>query len=237
MIHTASPFTVDLNILNDNKTYEKFDILCTPSKTISTALHRKNLYEPLTTAYLVEQFLKYDEEYIFLDIGAHAGYYSLICSYVAKNCYIHAFEPHPNTFAMLQINLSNRKNCTVHNCAIGTANKQSDFYVHRRDDACSSTLKHKYFTEPNIKEILSVEERIIDSFDIDFSKVKIVKIDVDGPEYFIMNNMYDLVPKGTIFCVEDLSFTSIEGVSEFVTKVKANDLLKTLEQNNIYIKS
>lgn len=206
------------------------------SRAVSVPLNRGSLYEPTTSKYLVGEFLKHDDG-IFLDIGANIGYFSKLCNMVNPKLEIHAFEAMQKTFEVLKMNMPLCVN--IHNHAVGQENKKSTFYVASRDDACSSLVNHpKLFKHSNkVKEEILVDERQISSFDIDFSKVKVIKIDIEGTDYYVMRDLWDLVPSGTLFSVEKTAFTSTGyGIEGFMKKRFLEDFLVRCELNQFYRK-
>jgi FkbM family methyltransferase len=55
---------------------------------------------------------------VFFDIGAHFGYYTLLARHlVGPGGQVHAFEPTPSTYAILQSNVAGRQNVCLNNCA------------------------------------------------------------------------------------------------------------------------
>lgn len=56
---------------------------------------------------------------VFLDIGAHIGYFSLLASeLVGPQGQVHTFEPTPTTFSILQQNTRSQSNITLVNAAV-----------------------------------------------------------------------------------------------------------------------
>ena len=58
------------------------------------------------------------KNFTFLDIGSHVGYYSVLCKEFAKDSIVHAFEPNPDNFLVLNKNADMYKNFNTHNSAI-----------------------------------------------------------------------------------------------------------------------
>jgi len=60
---------------------------------------------------LTKFFIKnFREDSVFFDVGANYGFYSLLAKQFIDQGEIHAFEPSPNTFQILQKNLSGKDN-------------------------------------------------------------------------------------------------------------------------------
>ena len=72
-------------------------------------------------------FLK--EGDVFLDIGAHVGYYSILASdLVGESGQVISFEPTPRTFASLSENASRKNNIKVYNNAVLDEEIEIEFF-------------------------------------------------------------------------------------------------------------
>jgi len=92
------------------KTKDNFYMYLDPSDyAVSGHLSIDNIWEPFETS-LFKKFIKKNS--VFIDIGAHIGYYSLLCASKANNGTIVSFEPVPRNYNILQKNiaLNNFKN-------------------------------------------------------------------------------------------------------------------------------
>lgn len=144
-----------------------------------------NSYEPITTRLIASQI---SENGIFVDIGAHFGYFSLLAGKSSKAKRILAFEPTPNTFEILQRNvkLNNFQNIELFNLAISDKNGDEAFTVAEASDSCG-------FYEPvgcEIKEKISVKTETLDSALADVKDEDVViKIDAEGNEINILDGM------------------------------------------------
>lgn len=61
----------------------------------------KGYYEPSLVPLLISEFRKNDT---FFDIGAHAGYFSLLVSQLANKGQVFSFEPVPENFEFIKKN-------------------------------------------------------------------------------------------------------------------------------------
>jgi FkbM family methyltransferase len=95
------------------------------------------LHEPAQIAYLDKNITAEDT---FLDIGANFGFYSLLAA--SKGARVHAFEPFPSTFALLEKN--KRPNMTLHKVAIsdksGSAKMKEHYWPGHNDIAEDGTV-------------------------------------------------------------------------------------------------
>ena len=172
----------------------------TGRQTVANFLSKKMLYEKGTVDLLAD-FLKKNNDFIFLDIGAHIGYYSVICAAINKSVEIHSFEPHPESFKVLERNLGDNKQCHLHNIAIFDQNEQYELSK-IFDPACSS-LGNPASDSPDISAGLafSVEAKTLNDCGLDLSRVKLIKIDIEGHEERALYPVIDKLTSGTvIFC-------------------------------------
>ena len=172
-------------------------------------------------------------------IGGHRMYY-LLSDELKSVDPVHfgaVFEPHPKVFETLQCNAKVYPNITPFQCGItdGEATEATLFCDNRNLGGHSfinsiETWGDKKGFQPEIG-MYEVDSQLCNlrGFDIDFEKVKIVKIDTQGSETEILKNIYDLLPVGTIIFVE-----RCDGLDEF-----AKDKLKTIfsyEIDRVFIK-
>src|SRR4051794_29087536 len=78
---------------------------------------------------------------VILEAGAHRGEDTLQFSYLWPKGHIHAFEPIPEPRAILERNVTKRRNVTVYPCALGATNGASSMWVSDGADASSSLLR------------------------------------------------------------------------------------------------
>jgi FkbM family methyltransferase len=83
---------------------------------IGWQLYGYGFYEPDVSAFLVGHLR---HGMVFLDIGAHMGYFALLASRaVGPSGQVHAFEPTPRIAAVLRSNTQGRTNVRVHQAAV-----------------------------------------------------------------------------------------------------------------------
>src|SRR5712692_4978047 len=84
---------------------------------VSRHLYLYGYYELELTAAVVSLVRPGD---VFVDIGAHFGYYSILASrLVGPTGTVYSFEPIPGTYAVLQANLASRPGTIAVNAAVG----------------------------------------------------------------------------------------------------------------------
>lgn len=128
---------------------------------------------------------------VMLDIGAHTGTYSIALASHANT--VHSFEPQKMTYYALcgSIALSNAKNVTAHNIALGSSNQVGVQTLNiRSNDGGGSSLQP--FTDPVLgKE--EVEVRTLDSYN--FKNIGFIKMDVEDNELNVLKGAIQTVKK------------------------------------------
>lgn len=139
----------------------------------------KGEYEPLQTKLFMESIRKGD---IVFDVGAHAGYYSLIAAkLIGKKGKVFAFEPNLESAAFLKENAKDNelKNIKIVKKAVSDKNGRLPFFIPYETSGDASLRKNKG------KKVL------VDSVSLDrFVSTKgvfpnILKVDVEGAEELV----------------------------------------------------
>jgi FkbM family methyltransferase len=144
---------------------------------------------------------KNEKKFSIIDIGAHMGHYSVLSSALCENVTVYAFEPDPRVFEVLKKNSSLYKQIIPYEVAIGKREFLSDFYLEKDYSGGSSFLRDSIPVDSEVEKI-EVQVKEINSFGIDFSKVEIVKIDTQGTETLILNELCPLLKAGTLIVIE-----------------------------------
>ncbi len=162
---------------------------------------------------------------VVVDIGAHAGIFTILASYYAKNGKVYAFEPFKENYNLLleNINLNKAKNIQAFNQAVSDSSGKLKFYV--------STSKNKgqnsiYKLGETQKET-SVDKISFKELLKKIPKIDFLKIDCEGAEYKIL------------FSLSKIELEKIKKISmEFHNygKYTGEDLAKFLHKNNFKIK-
>lgn len=120
-----------------------------------------------------------------LDIGANIGFFSMeLAAMCGKAGKVYAFEPDPDNFRELQKTVGHLPQVSLHNKAVGAENGTLTLYR-------SSLLNvdHRtYQSSENIQQI-SVEAVALDSFFDHETRVNVIKMDIQGFEYFALQGM------------------------------------------------
>ena len=193
-------------ILTGNDMY----YLLSPELKSVDPVHYGDVFELDSTFFMIGYLLsRQSTQFTMLDIGANIGYYSVLTSCLCPKSIIYSFEPHPAVFTALQKNAEIYKNIHPIQCGISNENKESVLYCDNKnigghsflEDGFGKSFNNGHFDEETMYKIPSCL-KTISSFNIDFSKIYLVKIDVQGLEKNVLEDIYDKVPSGALFMAE-----------------------------------
>jgi len=144
-------------------------------------ISREDSYLPVTMQeYLLIEALKElgGKDRVFVDVGAHVGEYSVRLARHYRKVY--AFEPNPESYYTLlkNIELNKLNNIKVYMVALGEKRCRSTLYVR----GGSSTLLPVEDADKTFPVEVYTMDEVIDRADV-------VKIDVEGCEYFVLQGM------------------------------------------------
>ncbi len=132
---------------------------------------------------------------VFVDIGAHIGYFSLLASkIVGKEGKVFSFEPTPETYKLLLTNVSKLNNVITNNNALWSKTKIVDLFDYGEfNSGCNSFMGARMSDEilqkikPNLFKISAL--KLDDYLAIFNVKPDFVKIDAESAEYDILVGM------------------------------------------------
>ena len=147
---------------------------------------------------------------VAFDVGANIGELSLLFSrFVGPQGQVHSFECSPNTFKRLNevISNSNRKNINTNCVCLSEAVGTAELHIFDEDHAAWNTLAnrplHQYGID--IKPICSknVPTTTIDAYceAHDIQRIDLLKIDVEGAEYQVLQGASRMMSEHRIRCV------------------------------------
>ncbi len=149
--------------------------------TVAVALERYGLHEADLTEYLLLNLKKND---VFIDVGAHYGYFSLLARALIRGGAIYAFEPTPKVFELLKQNTAG-KNIFVHNVAAWSSNQNINFYDLGDTLACGNTAKIR--NDIKSYKLISVPAISLDEHCLTRNiKPTYIKLDVEGAEFEVL---------------------------------------------------
>jgi FkbM family methyltransferase len=131
----------------------------------------------------------FGEGLTILDIGANVGAFSLWASLRWPGSTIHAFEPHPGTFAYLRRNLSGLTNAVLHNVAVfPTDQKQLPFFTRYDGDGESGLAD--CMARTFVEALPGGRTLLVDVIHpAELPQAEIVKLDVEGAEADVLRHL------------------------------------------------
>lgn len=169
---------------------------------------------------------------VVFDLGANSGWYSVLPGLKYPNSKIYAFEPSPNNFKRLKLNveLNALKNVSIFQLAIGDSEKAIDFFDSPRDQlsyVSSAVLGfgQKFHDESWVK--ISVPQTTLDSFckSEQISRLDIIKIDVEGYEVNVLKGALNVIKQ----------YRPIIQIESFLEGNNRAFLERFVESNNYHI--
>lgn len=148
------------------------------------------MHEPITTKLILNALKPED---IFVDVGAHLGYYTCLIGKFLTKGKVYSFEMDVNAFKLLKKNvrLNNLKNVKIYNKVVAEENKIIEINNYLSPRPCLSLV------ETNIAKL---KNKVITIYLDNFFKYKknkptVLKIDVEGAELLVLKGMKSLLTK------------------------------------------
>ncbi|MDD5638541.1 MAG: FkbM family methyltransferase [Candidatus Pacebacteria bacterium] len=128
---------------------------------------------------------------IFFDIGANCGFYTLLANFFIKNTgEIHAFEPTPCTFKLLEKTTKNLPRVFLNNIVLSDTIGNIDFYIRPDSQTMNSLIKPRV----GMFKRVSVPSTTIDDYCRQINKrPDFMKIDVEESENYVIKGAKDVL--------------------------------------------
>lgn len=151
-------------------------------------------FSEIETATFVRSFL--DLGMIFVDVGAHIGEYTLLAAkLVGETGEVHAFEPQPSLFPLLQdsIQINNFDHVKPNQLALCDHIGEVEFEVF--DEPSVSSIKKQSSTK-TAAEIIRVSTTSLDIYSTEIGrKIDLIKVDVEGAEKLVFEGATSLMSR------------------------------------------
>jgi FkbM family methyltransferase len=165
------------------------------------------------------------ENSLFIDIGAHTGYWSICLKLKNPSLDVIAFEPHPLVYNRLEQNVArNNVDISIESIAIGNRNGSFSFYSQPGIPCSSSLSKDFMLSFSNESELICYSGPVM-TLDVFAKKITkhyktvVVKLDVEGTEIDVLEKATDfLIRFKPILILEVLSDSQYEKIKLFLIK-------------------
>lgn len=142
-----------------------------------------------THVWLIQEY--HNEDFIIknndivIDVGAHIGLFSLYVSVYCLDGKIFSFEPVKENFSLLNqnINLNNKKNISIFNCAVSSKNELVKVFLDNDDSGHSLFSSGEHYEKIHSKSL----ERIF--LENNIEHCDLLKLDCEGAEYEIFETL------------------------------------------------
>ncbi|BCX13529.1 MAG: methyltransferase [Candidatus Dojkabacteria bacterium] len=150
-------------------------------------------FEPIDMAEVVNS---YTEGEVFIDCGANVGQETVPVG--KRGATVYAFEPEPIAFDILKEKVKDLPNVHIYNKAVYSKNGKMKLYRHNdtaKDPVLYSEGSSLFHKKNNVNKNDFVEVEVVRLVDFikenKIDKIKVLKIDVEGAEYDLLNDLFD----------------------------------------------
>jgi len=126
---------------------------------------------------------------VICDIGANRGQFTLLFSELTgPKGEVHAFEPGPATFGLLEKALARQANCRLNNVALGESRGSAVLCQPGTDDGQASLRPHAAGSWSNAPTVEQHEIRMttLDNYALSLDRLDFIKCDVEGAEMLVL---------------------------------------------------
>lgn len=160
---------------------------------INSSMDLSYIEDKGSTSKMESQIANLKEGDVFVDVGANIGYFSIIASQkVGKSGKVYSFEPSRREYVRLlkNIDLNKASNIVPFNVALSNSNKELEFWVAEGHTGLNRIAVENLSGGSNI----SVPAFRMD-YILDIEKIDLLKIDVEGAEYLVLDGMSEIFKK------------------------------------------
>lgn len=148
---------------------------------------------------ILSKIVQQKQELVIFDVGANKGHWSKLVLEMNPHATIHAFEPVPETFFLMQQNIK-VTNAHLHNLAISGNDGAKTFY--HWDDSAQTGELSSFYRRPDVEKNMNasvkpitVHSYALDTFcrDQSIREIDFLKIDTEGAELDVMRGAASLL--------------------------------------------
>lgn len=157
----------------------------------SLMLSYYEIHEPIETEMVQKVITKGS---VVVDVGANIGYYTLLFARSAgEEGKVFSFEPSPDNFALLKKNVETNgyRNVEMVNRAISDKPGTTRLYINKE-----SAGGHRVYQSESGEDYVEVESIRLEDYFKDFDRdVDVIKLDIEGWEYYAIMGMKSIIEK------------------------------------------
>lgn len=161
---------------------------------------------PYAEPWRLQRQLTTSDTPVIFDVGAHVGQSYTVYRRLFPKAEIHLFEPFVGALETLKPLTQDDSDCTLHEVALSDHDGERDFHVNTQSatnslNAFSATAaQHWQSAQLESLEKNTVSTRTADSLCTEFGieRIDIMKIDVQGAEYEVLQGAANLLESGAI---------------------------------------
>jgi FkbM family methyltransferase len=153
---------------------------------------KNHLYDQQTKK-IMKQILSPDSNCI--DVGCHKGEVLDWILKLAPAGHHFGFEPIPDLFVALASKYQNRSNCSILEIALSDKQGRTSFNFVTSNPSYSGILKRKYDRAAEEDTFIEVQLNTLDTIIDEQTKINLIKIDVEGAEYLVLNGAQKLLAR------------------------------------------
>ncbi len=122
-----------------------------------------------------------------IDIGGHAGFFSLYAATLNSKIPIYSFEPHSGNYKMLKENLKQNRIKNVNPKNLAVADHAGEVELHTSQEDLNHSIVHAIEAIGETQKVNSITlERILEKNKLD--QVDLIKMDCEGAEFQILRS-------------------------------------------------
>jgi FkbM family methyltransferase len=149
-------------------------------------------YEPDETQMMLNLI---PENAKIFDVGANAGWFSILFALKVPRAEVHAFEPIPNTYALLEKNVSVNNINNIEMYSFGFSDKSEDLNFYFFEEGSGNASAMNVSGRESVEKVHSRVERIDDFLADSDRGVDFIKCDVEGAELLVFKGAIETLKK------------------------------------------
>jgi len=199
-------------------------LLLDPDDYVSREILRTGTWEPESWAAIRPQLTA---DAVFVDVGAHIGYYSLKAAAVlGPGGRVIAIEPNPPTVLELRDNIAASRATTIHVAPVACADSESTLvlYASPRANTGQTSLSRANAAQSGvIASEYHVRTRPLDAIVADegVKRVDVIKIDVEGAEMLVLKGSGRTLDRFHPVVMVELIESQLRAMGTSVAEVRA----------------